>query len=304
MARCRARAARRRRHRRRAPTWRPSATTPSRTRRRRRRVPTATPGSSRWPGCRPSATCRCSASAAGCRSWRSRPAGRSSSTCPTVVGHDDHCPRRASTPRTTPPRSAGTRLAAILGTDAARRADLPPPGGAPERSRAPAYVPCGVARRRHARGDGGPDGGLPARRAVAPRGRRRRSALRGARGRGGGVAAAAASDAAVPRSAVSTGPPGDNRPMTKLNRLAIAAGAASALGALAAAGKGVNAAMGGRPTGGAARAGCSSRPAYRAGAFHNTSPRHLVDAVGPARRAAPVPRERRRPGARPCRSRS
>ena len=58
--------------------------------------------------------------------------------------------------------------------------------------------------------------------------------------------------------------------MTKLNRLAIAAGAASALGALAAAGKGVNAAMGGRPAG--ARLERAQRsPAYRAGAFHNTS---------------------------------
>ena len=58
--------------------------------------------------------------------------------------------------------------------------------------------------------------------------------------------------------------------MTKLNRLAIAAGAASALGALAAAGKGVNDAMGARPAG--ARLERAQRsPAYRAGAFHNTS---------------------------------
>lgn len=57
--------------------------------------------------------------------------------------------------------------------------------------------------------------------------------------------------------------------MTKLNRLAIAAGAASALGALAAAGKGVNAAMGGRPAG-ARLARVRQSPAYRAGAFHNT----------------------------------
>ena len=58
--------------------------------------------------------------------------------------------------------------------------------------------------------------------------------------------------------------------MTKLNRLAIAAGAASALGALAAAGKGVNASMGGRPAG-ARLARVQQSPAYRAGAFHNTS---------------------------------
>jgi len=58
--------------------------------------------------------------------------------------------------------------------------------------------------------------------------------------------------------------------MTRLNRLAIAAGAASALGALAAAGRGVNAAMGGRPSG--ARLERMQRsPEFRAGAFHNTS---------------------------------
>ena len=61
--------------------------------------------------------------------------------------------------------------------------------------------------------------------------------------------------------------------------------------------------MGGRPTG-ARLERAQRRRAYRAGAFHNTSPRHLVDAVGPARRAAPVPRERRdpAPGASPSRS--
>ena len=57
--------------------------------------------------------------------------------------------------------------------------------------------------------------------------------------------------------------------MTKLNRLAIAAGAASALGALAAAGKGVNDALGGRPSG-ARLARVQQSPAYRAGAFHNS----------------------------------
>ncbi|GAA4413799.1 MBL fold metallo-hydrolase [Fodinibacter luteus] len=58
--------------------------------------------------------------------------------------------------------------------------------------------------------------------------------------------------------------------MTRLNRLAIAAGAASALGALAAAGRGVNAAMGGRPSG-ARLERVQRSPAYRAGAFHNTT---------------------------------
>ena len=58
--------------------------------------------------------------------------------------------------------------------------------------------------------------------------------------------------------------------MTRLNRLAIAAGAASALGALAAAGKGVSDAMGARPTG-ARLERVQRSAAYRAGAFHNTT---------------------------------
>ncbi|HEU5241735.1 MAG TPA: MBL fold metallo-hydrolase, partial [Ornithinibacter sp.] len=57
--------------------------------------------------------------------------------------------------------------------------------------------------------------------------------------------------------------------MSRLNRLAIAAGVASALGALAAAGKGVNDALGGRPSG-ARLARLQQSPAYRAGAFHNS----------------------------------
>jgi L-ascorbate metabolism protein UlaG (beta-lactamase superfamily) len=57
--------------------------------------------------------------------------------------------------------------------------------------------------------------------------------------------------------------------VTKLNRLAIAAGAASALGGLAAAGRGVSAAMGGRPAG-ARLSRVQQSQAYRAGAFHNT----------------------------------
>ncbi|GIL36082.1 MBL fold metallo-hydrolase [Phycicoccus sp. DTK01] len=56
--------------------------------------------------------------------------------------------------------------------------------------------------------------------------------------------------------------------MSRLNRLAVAAGAASALGALAAAGRGVGAAMGARPDG--VRLERMRRsPHYRAGAFHN-----------------------------------
>jgi L-ascorbate metabolism protein UlaG (beta-lactamase superfamily) len=57
--------------------------------------------------------------------------------------------------------------------------------------------------------------------------------------------------------------------MTKLNRYAVAAGAASALGALAAAGRGVSTAMGARPSG-ARLERMQGSPAYRAGAFHNT----------------------------------
>lgn len=56
--------------------------------------------------------------------------------------------------------------------------------------------------------------------------------------------------------------------MTRTNRLAIAAGAASALGALAVAGRGVGAAMGARPTGARLERALRS-PQYRAGAFHN-----------------------------------
>jgi L-ascorbate metabolism protein UlaG (beta-lactamase superfamily) len=57
--------------------------------------------------------------------------------------------------------------------------------------------------------------------------------------------------------------------VTKLNRLAVAAGAASALGALAVTGRGVTAAIGARPTG-ARLARVEQSPQYRAGAFHNT----------------------------------
>ncbi len=63
---------------------------------------------------------------------------------------------------------------------------------------------------------------------------------------------------------------GDNGPVTRVNPLAVAAGAASALGALAVAGRGVNQALGGRPDG--IRLERMQRsPHYRAGAFHNTA---------------------------------
>ncbi len=62
----------------------------------------------------------------------------------------------------------------------------------------------------------------------------------------------------------------DNGLVTRLNRIAIAAGAASALGALAATGRTVNAAVGARPDG-ARLERIRSSPQYRAGAFHNTT---------------------------------
>ncbi|MEO7421103.1 MAG: MBL fold metallo-hydrolase [Ornithinibacter sp.] len=58
--------------------------------------------------------------------------------------------------------------------------------------------------------------------------------------------------------------------MTRLNRIAIAAGAASALGALAVTGRNVNAAMGARPDGVRLERMKRSR-SFRAGAFHNSS---------------------------------
>jgi L-ascorbate metabolism protein UlaG (beta-lactamase superfamily) len=60
--------------------------------------------------------------------------------------------------------------------------------------------------------------------------------------------------------------------VTRFNRLAVAAGAASALGALAAAGRGVTEALGGRPDGDRLER-MQRSPQYRAGAFHNTQRR-------------------------------
>ena len=56
-----------------------------------------------------------------------------------------------------------------------RRAELPPPVGARP---TPATTPSAWARRRHARGDGGPGRRLPPRGPVAPRGRHRPAPLR------------------------------------------------------------------------------------------------------------------------------
>lgn len=56
--------------------------------------------------------------------------------------------------------------------------------------------------------------------------------------------------------------------MSRINRLAVAVGAASALGVLAAAGRGIGAAMGARPVG-ARLERLRRSPQYRAGAFHN-----------------------------------
>ena len=61
---------------------------------------------------------------------------------------------------------------------------------------------------------------------------------------------------------------GDNGEVTTFNRLAVAAGAAGALGALAVAGRGVPAALGARATG-PRLARMQRSPHYRDGAFHN-----------------------------------
>ena len=93
-------------------------------------------------------TCRSSASAGACRSWRSRPVACSSSTCPTGSGHDDHSPGRRLTARTpsTPSRGPGSPSSSAT---RGRRAELPPPVGAD---------PPGLRRRR----PGPPDGTLEA----------------------------------------------------------------------------------------------------------------------------------------------
>ena len=186
------------------------------------------------------------------------------------------------------PRHPGARAPGwptLLGTEALDVPTYHHQAVRPESLEGTAYRPVRVARRRDPRGDGGPR--HPAsgwRCSGTPR-----------RATTGGCSTpswprplqARASDARSPL-ARSQPRPGDNRPMTKLNRLAIAAGAASALGALAAAGKGVNAAMGGRPAGRAARAG-AALPGLPGGRLPQHLARHVVDAVGPARRAAPVP---------------
>ena len=244
------------------------------------------------PGVGTARDCRCSASAAACRSWPSRreacstaPAGRRRARRALLRGP-------GSTPRTTRRRSQGTRLAEVLGSDPLDVPTYHHQSVRPQSLEGTAYRPVGLARRRHPRGDGGPVGPLPARSAVAPGGGGGRPPVRGPRRRRG--AAGRVRSAGQP-SAQKTAA-GDNRPVTRLNRLAIAAGAASALGALAAAGRGVNASMGGRPSGDRLERMRRS-PAYRAGAFHNTSRGDVVDAVGAARRAPPVPRERRYPSA-------
>ena len=105
---------------------------------------------------------------------------------PDLVGHDAHCPRPGEYTSHHVAPAEGTRLAAAARHRTGRRADLPPPGGAPgvaERLGVPAVR---VARRRHPGGDGGPGSRLPPRGAVAPRGGDRRSPVRGAGGGGGG----------------------------------------------------------------------------------------------------------------------
>ena len=103
---------------------------------------------------------------------------------PDVVGHDAHCPRPGeyATHHATPVE--GTRLAELLGTETARRPDLPPPGGAAGVAGGHGIPARRVARRRDPRGDGGPGIRVPAGGAVAPGGGRRRAAVRRPRGRG------------------------------------------------------------------------------------------------------------------------
>ena len=287
MARCRARPARRPRHRRRGRRR-------VRALRRRAAPDLAGPaGRPRRVGARPVArvarrgTCRCWASAGGCRSWPSRRAAALVQHVPDVVGHEAHCPRPGeyATHHATPVE--GTRLAELLGTEPLDVPTYHHQAVRPESLEGTAYRPSAW----HA------DGTLEA--MEDPRhpasgwrcsGTRRRATTGGCstpswpRPRQASVT----SERAVRSCADREAGPGDNRPMTKLNRLAIAAGAASALGALAAAGKGVNDAHGRATCRGAARAGAAV-PGLPGGRLPQHLARHLVDAVGPARRAAPVP---------------
>ncbi len=87
-----------------------------------RRLGTAPARRARW---RP--TCRCSASAGArsCSTWRS--AARSTSTCPTSVGHRRHGPAPGVFGQTRVTVSPGTVLHGLLGAAVDRR--LPPPPG-------------------------------------------------------------------------------------------------------------------------------------------------------------------------------
>ena len=118
---------------------------------------TATRGSSPSPGSPADATCRCSASAAACRSWRSRPGGVARPA-----------PARRRRPRRALPAAGGVHLAP---RDPGGRAPGWPSCSArdpldvptyhhqavrPESLEGTAYRPVGLARRRDPRGDGGP----------------------------------------------------------------------------------------------------------------------------------------------------
>ena len=296
----RARAPRRRSSSPAGPTSRPSSydaephPTSQAPRRRPRRV-----GARARPRVAASSTCRCSGICRGMQVMAVAAGGALEQHVPDVVGHDAHCPRPGeySSHHATP--VAGTRLAELLGTEPLDVPTYHHQAVRPETLEDTAYRPSAWHEDGTLEAMEDPSSRLPDRGAVAPRGRRRHAALRRARRRGARAGRGAAATGAVRGLGLATPPPGpgDNRPMTKLNRLAIAAGAASALGALAAAGKGVNDALGRATVGCAARPGPAVAGLPRGG-LPQHPPRDLVDADEPARRAAPLPRERRHAAAR------
>ena len=211
---------------------------------------------------------------------------------PDVVGHDAHSPAPAST-ATHPVRpSQGTRLAGC----SARRPDV----------RATTTSRCDPLRAAYRPSAWAADGTLEAMEDPAAG---FRLAVQwhpeaGDDGRLFDALVAAARRAAVRRAVPSCAvrdAPGDNRRMTKLNRLAIAAGAASALGALAAAGKGVNDAMGARPAGPRLEQASVPRPTGRApsttprAARRRCRPASATCCAGSVRTARPVARHSRSP---------
>ena len=112
---------------------------------------------------------------------------------PDVVGNDEHCPAPGVYAHHLVTPVSGTRLAGILGDGPLdvptyhhpallqpRRVG-PPPGRAALLTRGHRLPGRRLARRRHARGDGGPGIAVPGGRAVAPRGGRGPATVRRAR---------------------------------------------------------------------------------------------------------------------------